>query len=107
MIEVFLTNGIDKKTIIDALPQYKGQLKFTVGTKVPAHAVEVTPPSFNAPSKPQAPGAQPLQPLEPGGGIKRNPPGAILEKGPGGIPTGYAQLPQVPPGVGAPSAVSE
>jgi hypothetical protein len=106
-IDVFVTMGIDKKTLIDLLPQYKGHMKFTVGTKVPAHAVDVTPRAFVAPPKNQEPGVgnQPTAPpagggLEPKGGQVKNPPGLLLQRGPGGIPTGYAALPEVPPGVG-------
>jgi hypothetical protein len=111
-IEIFLTNGVDKKTLIDLLPQYKGHLIFTVGSKVPAHAVDATPKQFSAPPKggvTQGPAPAANAPLEPGSGLKKNPPGALLERGPGGIPTGYATLPSVPPGVGAPgpSAVQE
>jgi hypothetical protein len=113
MIEVFITQGVDKKTIIDMLPQYKGYLKFTIGSKVPAHAIDVTPKQFVAPPKNAGPGignvpnASAGGELEPGGGLKKNPPGLTLERGPGGIPTGYAQLPEVPPGVGAPQAVGQ
>lgn len=115
-IEVFLTNGVDKKTLIDLLPQYKGHLMFTIGTKPPANAVDVTPKAFSAPPKggvpsplgqsSQGPQGTPLSPLEPKGGLTKNPPGAILQRGPGGIPTGYSQLPGVPPGVGEPGAVN-
>ncbi len=112
-IEVFLTNGVDKKTLIDLLPQYKGFLIFTVGTKVPAHAMDVTPAEFSAPPTSGIPGVggEPNAPsgggeLEPKGGLTKNPPGLILQRGPGGLPTGYSQLPQVPPGLGEPSAVN-
>jgi hypothetical protein len=111
-IEIFLTIGNDKKTLIDLLPQYKGHMDFTVGTKAPAHAVDVTPKAFSAPPKNQQPGvgnvpqSGELSPLEPKGGQTKNPPGLVLGRGPGGIPTGYSSLPQVPPGQGAPSEVN-
>ena len=110
-IEVFLTKGLDKKTLIDLLPQYKGHLKFTVGSKVPGHAIDVTPVEFAAPKNQQpgvgnVPPASPVTGLEPKGGQTKNPPGLLLQRGPGGIPTGYASLPQVPPGVGAPEEVN-
>lgn len=109
-IGVFLTNGVDKKTIIDLLPQYKGYLVFTVGTKVPAHAMDVTPKQFVAPPKGQPgignqPPQRPAGGLEPKGGLVRNPAGLTLEKA-GGMPIGYSQLPQVPPGTGLPQVVN-
>lgn len=108
-IEVFLTQGNDKKTLIDLLPQYKGNLDFTIGTKAPASAIDVTPQQW---TPPQGGVQSPLgsqgqeQALEPKGGQTKNPPGLTLERGPGGIPLGYAGLPTVPPGTGAPGEVN-
>jgi hypothetical protein len=105
VIEIQISLGIDKKTIIDLLPQFKGQLKFTVAAKAPANAIEVTPVPFGAPPPPpaqaqkQAPGSPAT--TEPQGGLKKNPPGLIGPTRLDGLVTpSYQQIPVPPPGEG-------
>lgn len=110
-IDVFLSAAIDKKTLIDSLPQYKGQLVFEKGKTPPAAAIEVTPKPFEAPPGPGnvASGHQP-DVLPTGAtidsthaaGVRKNPPGLIgPTAGPGGVPlASYQQVPMPPPGLG-------